>query len=1843
MIEAAPELYFMRRLGALRRAQALTASMQFDLARSELDDAQLEEITDSFGGNASASGFGFSEIMRDSLSREPRKIPVSDLRTLQENLITQGYAPEGVQATGVWDPSWYAYFRRWDRDNYEAVVSGHHWGAAPLEAGIRTITNTLPSRVWQGLLGSAKGVLAQTPESAERLGLAGGALAGAAIGATLGSAVPVIGTAVGAGAGAVIGGIGGFLADLLGSAPGEQGQSGSAKLLDALSPYEEYIGTQDQGNGARAFWEDLGYVGTAASLVAGAGLAYKGVAGVAAGIRGTASTIEAAQATGASRMFVAGPTAAATSVESIGGGMSPTLRAALMRPPTVQTGIASKVIAAATRKFVPGSAGWLEQQMLRYGPFANFQRPAIQVVSKAFTGMSAAAMGGRLAAGFDLGTGAAGQTTIEKAIVETDPLQSGISLPLLGDLVDWAAFVMVPERFLPFRARSLGQAATRMMGDTMLRPYAHAFQNGTTMGLRRAADVAKEVVTPELNTYFRLDYGIHERTLELLRSTGMRGGYNTARAQVIRELKAEVEEVSTEAVQTLVPPPELAKTHVLDPSGQPLRVYHGSDVPFDEFTVETAQPGLLGKGLYFAEDPKIAETYSGIRKWSPDNPASKEDTLAWLRSELDVGGNDPALINKAIEDIESGAKPWRHFVAGGGAPNVHFSYLDIRNPFDASRQYTADELAALTRDLPAPAEGVRLGAEVELPNGDIGRLRPSKGEPGSFDVYTDQGFYETYTAEYLKPMLTDEPGSVIQNAIQNMQLYDMTLPGFKGGSQSVYGLLEQELGSKAAVNEFLRSQGYDGIFHIGAEDGRVWVAFDPKQVHMGSPLVRTSKNVLAVPGESPMVRDFLARSLERPEKFESWLIELGGKNRGPTIATNWAEASALARAAQRDVRDGRILVTETPSAFVASSQGLEIGGIRGQEFTELTLKKEAAQLETTIKRRTAAQARATDPMMVQRIGNEITKMRERLSVVSKRIEEGAVGGRQAGQINVIPARLDFLTRKDLFAKRQEYLSLVEDVKTTWAGELDSAHLVAREKLQRFVQDLAAEGTISDSLARRIVEAGADPSKVSKGVADALEEAAQTAARDVQLDPGQMQRFADLGYKPVVTGEDVIQLHEIDSIADTFGVGDYTRRAAVWETLGLSPKWTRDEDLFALRVAHERAELEQVFAETDVPLSGSQAITRLRDKVNEKNHAGVVIGPLVKPVKGRLHPYLVDVRQLSPDDILETFQDIAGFTDETARVVYAALKRGAAFGGEAKLLHPITAARSIGHALRISGLPGFADFIRTVKVPVTSKAMAALSGAAIGAATGAAIGDEPSDILRGALGGAAVGLGGRALAKRTYGYLPEKLMNMNMALRYTFSFTFDAGRYSEQNLIGAARYSLPPMLAPKRYMMSREWRSPYSDELVRGEEAWRHVIQFQDDLNGTKYFQHIDDTDRRLFQTGMLGYSPRNHEAARAFQLYQRGWSREKIREAVSSLERYGLGRSAAEKTANFIFFPFSFSKKLLSSLGDFMLQAPGRNLLLYEGLRRYNESSLDEGFSKLIEDHLPLLEQVWQINNLAFGISPGRFFLEGLDDHRTAVGKVAQVLASVFVPSGAATPLAQAAGGAADLAIHAFVPVVITGESLDRAGGIDGFDDILRRYIPMVREIDQYFVQGEGGKLVGGAVGEQVAAATSPGFRAPYAQLTGYLDEVRTFKGDLEPLALVMGYSSVEGLLASDVGAPMKARYEQLQEELRQRYPSGWSLVTQIDNTALIDEAAIADLARIQDPSPAEEAILHIAQRVTVLRTMNNDLGIPADIGGAMIASSVRQLAAQWRDDPRFNELYDRFYAREFGPMRMVA
>ena len=75
-------------------------------------------------------------------------------------------------------------------------------------------------------------------------------------------------------------------------------------------------------------------------------------------------------------------------------------------------------------------------------------------------------------------------------------------------------------------------------------------------------------------------------------------------------------------------------------------------------------------------------------------------------------------------------------------------------------------------------------------------------------------------------------------------------------------------------------------------------------------------------------------------------------------------------------------------------------------------------------------------------------------------------------------------------------------------------------------------------------------------------------------------------------------------------------------------------------------------------------------------------------------------------------------------------------------------------------------------------------------------------------------------------------------------TFDAGRYTEQNIIAMAKYGLPPMWSPKKFMTAREWKAPYGGS-VRGEVTWGRMRSGGSSSSATRLCFNADEVGDRL--------------------------------------------------------------------------------------------------------------------------------------------------------------------------------------------------------------------------------------------------------------------------------------------------------------------------------------------------------------------------------------------------------------
>jgi hypothetical protein len=1509
-------------------------------------------------------GWGMSTILSELLSREPRAVPTDDLKTLQQNLVDEGYVRPGTPVDGTWNPSWASGFARLERDAEEQSRAGQHWASAPVQSVWRFLGNTVPSAVYEATVGAAKGIVEQAPESAERLGILGGAAAGATTGAIAGGAIGAIGgplAAVTATGGAIVGGIagaiGGGIADLFGEDEGEEDQTGAQKLVDALSPAEEYFGTDpDQYRGPKAMWEDLGLVASAASLVSGVGMA------------GAAGKV------GFSVLRQQG------------------LRAALTKSGTTTPGLMVRGVS----KVLPEKAAtpWMDF-MTAHGLRAVGSRPLFQAGSKAYTGLAAGSLGARQVAGFGQGQD---RSTVEEAIGRED---AGTA----GTIADWTlGLVLNPTRFVPWQKGSIATGAQKALTSPLGKPLFRVGQ--------------------ELNDY--MSSGVAMR------------GY----------------------------------VHLMSKFG-------------------SGRPG------------SIRDRVAQATRYLGDNSADQAKADGWLRLEF----------------------------------------------------------------------GIRARAEEIVSEAGLS--------------YRDEGWSEAVISA----------------------THDLKLQVAKETAEATDGI-----GSQLARD--LRDRSY---------------------------------SVTTTRGER----------FDTSLQFARYLEDLEGQGSGLDKMANFIIANRRVQQLMREGGEVRLARDET--GFFGPPRPIDRIKAEGQVNF---LRKQADEAE-------AAAAEATDFRAAEAKRLEATQLRAQADDIEFETKQlDLEGTTKAGEKwAAVPARLDTVTRGELNRLAKEHDALVEmggltkkavqerrKVKVSGQGPVDDTALVneaidAEDALVRFEQDLFQREILPD-----------------RGVGDVgeyLRKKAEFAPLELSVPEGVRTEFEALGYKLVGHRDPTFFIDDVPDFLGKHDLGDYTRRAAFFETIGLSPFKFQDRDIVGLRYSHDQGEIRQVLEEEGIAdlLPARYALQRIQGKLSRMtrtfDEGGEVknysqwsqrvtrqdsSGQTVKDFGLR-----VDRRQMSVDDIADALKlDELGLEPEKIEIVAAkvqsALKRGAAFGGETSLRNPIDAARMLGKGMRVSGLTGFSDFMRTFELgggslgPSLTRAPA-VAGGVIGAGAGMEEGGFQGALTEGVIG-AAIGTGfGKFLArsprfaKGTYGYLPDKLHNLNMLLRYSLSPTFDISRRIEQYTLGKAKGDLPFFWNPEKYLNGRSDLGP---------GAFQEAMVYWDNLNGNKITQIGDDLERRLNAVGMTGFNPRKQEAAQAYLLSKRVdkngkrvYSDDEIFELVSEIGRYGIGRVSGEKTVNFVFFPFSFQKKLLMTLGDFVTQAPARNVLIHESFRRYYEAgenpSISERMNDLVEKYAPALESLKYLNNLSQGASMGRFILSGLTDHETEAGKFAQVLGSVFVPSGAATPVAQTAGGLADAAVHLFAPVVVAGDHYGDINPIQELASELDRYLPLYRDVEKYWQGGS----------EQVTVAFEGS--APYAQLQEYNDSKRELRAEYEDLATGLGYASVDNFLQSNIGQTFLPEIEQRTMELGRRLPTGEKMSREFTDIEGHNEQLLFNLSEKRNRSRAENEILAVWQEINTTKDLAEMMGLSQEDALAMFASSIRERAQANRENPRFAELWDRFFAWQFGPLRQVA
>jgi hypothetical protein len=543
----------------------------------------------------------------------------------------------------------------------------------------------------------------------------------------------------------------------------------------------------------------------------------------------------------------------------------------------------------------------------------------------------------------------------------------------------------------------------------------------------------------------------------------------------------------------------------------------------------------------------------------------------------------------------------------------------------------------------------------------------------------------------------------------------------------------------------------------------------------------------------------------------------------------------------------------------------------------------------------------------------------------------------------------------------------------------------------------------------------------------------------------------------------------------------------------------------------------------------------------------------------------------------------------------------------------------------------------------SKFKQALGGSAVGAAAGAVAGSEDGSRseswLRSVATGAAVGAGvnagitGKAFDKAAtavdytkfarYGYLADNLAAMRDKMRFTLSPFFDLSRYTEAFVLGqigapgktadGARLALPLNQSKKALGRSLEKSGENAAEiLARNAEEWRAATRGRFDP------LEVENTGRAFQQVGILGFNPTDWMESSFYHMRKAGMSPEEAHDAVRSMYTYGTrGRSAAEQSINFIFFPFSFQKKTVTAAAKWISDDLTRSVMLHDAYQAWQVLDEKYDLGNWALDHFPVLKKLQQLNMFAYGLSPGR------------LGGINAPVVDLVVGD----PMSRHAE-ARGLAFNLFNPVGVNVGG-PGVGGSKEMERFARSLVPVVNDV-HYMIQDA--KETGQAVFDPVWASRSAQYREASREWTAYkkgvgqaLDEAGLTWAELYRKNALVG---------------LRDSYLKKKRDLEALYP-GWvegKLQGQANVAELQQERQFRTNTVKYTPEKASVTDVQFVEFDAFLaneKRVLDQYGItewedaaPEDFD--RIRAAALRMAAQ---NPSFEMVYNKFYQRDFGPL----
>lgn len=213
--------------------------------------------------------------------------------------------------------------------------------------------------------------------------------------------------------------------------------------------------------------------------------------------------------------------------------------------------------------------------------------------------------------------------------------------------------------------------------------------------------------------------------------------------------------------------------------------------------------------------------------------------------------------------------------------------------------------------------------------------------------------------------------------------------------------------------------------------------------------------------------------------------------------------------------------------------------------------------------------------------------------------------------------------------------------------------------------------------------------------------------------------------------------------------------------------------------------------------------------------------------------------------------------------------------------------------------------------------------------------------------------------RTIPNLTAKGLNIRNRVRFQSSLLFAWRRVFKTSAKGITE-GVPPTWYPGQKM--REMGITAKANKI-------YEQNFPKDLNKNLF---MDDVERLTNQADLFNiYNPTDFYKWTAYWLHEQGFRGEELVRRTERVMSYGE-RTAAERSLNAVFYPFSFNKTVMRQFGTYLLTRPAQRVVLAGMLAAYD--NLDGPKKrKWMEDNLPLIKELEKLNALKHGIGLGGF------------------------------------------------------------------------------------------------------------------------------------------------------------------------------------------------------------------------------------------------------------------------------